>query len=178
MMTRCNTYTRMMMRFFDRTLGEEETAALRRHIGECARCREQFDRLSAALGSLEHATGAEPPASLDVSVMRAVRALPVPVPAHTGLAPVFAAAGVLLALAVAGAVQGAGAVDLALAAADTLNGIAAGAWKTQLAVDFIGGLFPGLAGAASRMFWNVVVAGAVCSMLVGLRSAVAVRRKA
>lgn len=177
-MKRCDTYERMMMRFFDRTLGERETASLKSHVGECARCGSQFDRLSALLGSLEKAPGVEAPAGLDEAVMRAVRELPVPVPAHAGTAPVFAAAGILLALAAAVAVQGAGPVELALAAADALSGVLAGAWKTQLALDFIGGLFPGLAGSAGRMVWNVVLAGAVSSMLLGLRSAVAVLRKA
>ena len=177
-MKQCGTYTRLMMRYFDRTLGEEETATLLGHVGKCARCGERFDRLSALLGSLEKTPGAEPPASLDGAVMRAVRVLPVPAPAQAGMAPVFAAAGILLALAASLAVQGAGAADLALTAADALNGVAAGAWKTQLAADFIDGLFPGLAGSASRMFWNVVLASAVSSMLVGLRSAVAVLRKA
>jgi anti-sigma factor RsiW len=177
-MTRCSKYNRMMMRYFDRTLGEEEAAALRRHVGECARCRAEFDRLSAILRSLEHAPGVEPTAGLDESVMRAIRALPAPAPAPSVTALVFAAAGILLALAAAVALQGAGAGDLALAAADGLNGAAAGVWKTQLALDFIGGLFPGLAGAAGRMFWNVVLAGAVSSMLVGLRSAVAGWKKA
>ncbi len=167
----------MMMRFFDRSLGEEQTASLRRHVGECARCRARFDRLLAALGSLEHVPGAEPPAGLDESVMRAVRALPVPAPELAGTAPVFAAAGILLALAFAFALQGNGPVELMLAAANTLNGVVAEAWKTQLAADFIGGLFPGIADAAGRMFWNVVLAGGVSSMLVGLRSAVAVLRK-
>jgi hypothetical protein len=177
-MKQCNSYNRMMMRFFDRGLNEEETGSLLGHIGECTRCRARFEKLTVILGSLEHAPGAEPPAGLDESVMRAVRALPVPAPALAGMAPVFAAAGILLALALAFALQGNGPVELALAAADTLNGAVAGAWKTQLAADFIGGLFPGLAGSASRLFWNVVMAGAVSSMLVGLRSAVAVRRKA
>jgi len=171
-------YDRMMMRFFDRTLGEEETGRLLRHVGECARCRAEFDRLSAVLETLERAPMVEPPAGLDEAVMRAIRSLPAPAPAHPGMAPVFAAAGVLLAVAAAITVQGAGVIGLALGAADTLNNIAAEAWKTQLAVDFINGLFPGLAGSASRLLWNVVMAGAVSSLLVGLRSAVAVVRKA
>lgn len=178
MMERCGRYNRMMMRFFDRTLGEKEAASFARHVGECARCRAELERLSAILEALEHGPDVEPSAWLDEAVMRAVRALPAPVPAHTGMAPAFAAAGILLAIAVAVAVQGAGPVELALAAADVLGGILAGAWKTQLALDFIRGLFPGLAGAAGRMVWDVVCAGVVSSMLLGLRSAVSARKKA
>ena len=130
------------------------------------------------LENLERAPLAEPPAGLDEAVMRAIRTLPAPAPAHSGMAPVFAAAGVLFAAACAITVQGVGLAGLALGAADTLNSVAAEAWKTQLAVDFVNGLFPGLAGSAGRLLWNVVMAGAVSSLFVGLRSAVAVMKKA
>ena len=177
-MKRSGRNDELMMRFFDRGLGEAEIALLDNHVRSCGRCKKRFDLLSGIIGVLEHAAPAEASQELDESVMRAVRALPVPAPAPAGTAPVLAAAGILLALALAVALQGNGPVELMLAAADTLNGVVAGAWKTQLAADFIGGLFPGLAGSASRLFWNVVVAGAASSMLVGLRSAVSVLRKA
>lgn len=70
----CQQWDETMMRYFDRLSNDIETAALKQHIKQCARCAEQFNQLNDILGSLEQAEEINLPKEFEKDVMSKINA--------------------------------------------------------------------------------------------------------
>ena len=180
-MIRCNRYTELMMRFFDRDLGEEEISSLDNHVRNCDRCKKRFDRLAGIIGALENAAPAEASQELDLSVLRIIHTLPAYTPESiqrpANFVPLHASASLLIVLAAALVLQGTGIREAAYAAGDAINLFLGGIWKMQIVYGLIQGLFPGLRETAAGLLRNIFATGAALAMLVGLRSVITLHNK-
>jgi len=91
-------YESELQRFLDRTLGEEASARVEAHLGECLVCRRELEAQSAVLNLLNQvAEFPSIPRDLTAGILSEIQGLPVPVRQASGSPwPILAAASVLL----------------------------------------------------------------------------------
>jgi hypothetical protein len=71
----CNDYNDSIMRYFDNSLNDIESAQLKQHLKVCKKCSCEFEDMSVIFSSLENGYQVEPPEDFELKVMEKIRTI-------------------------------------------------------------------------------------------------------
>lgn len=71
----CKSYDNYIMRYFDGTLNDIETARFKQHLKTCGKCSTEFKNMDEIVTLLKASGQAEPPAGFTADIMKRIAAL-------------------------------------------------------------------------------------------------------
>lgn len=71
----CNDYSDSIMKYFDDSLNDIESAQMKQHFKICKKCNCEFEEMKLILNSLENDSNIEPPADFEIKVMDRIKTI-------------------------------------------------------------------------------------------------------
>lgn len=74
----CNNYNESIMKYFDGSLNDIESAQLKQHLKVCMKCNAEFEDMKVILTTLENGDMIEPPEDFEFKVMEKIKTITPP----------------------------------------------------------------------------------------------------